>query len=56
MKFTIHVPTIEDIADARAYAAKHVLDGDEIEIIVAQPTGTPAEVQPMKQAVADHAR
>lgn len=52
MKVTLHVASVEEVAEARAAAEASLQEGDELEIVVGQPTASaPAELQPQVQAV-----
>lgn len=51
MKVTIHVPTIADVAEARAEAEAQLAEGDELEIVVGTSGSRPVERQPVRQAV-----
>lgn len=50
MKITVHVPSTDEIADARARIEEAMQDGDEGEIIVAQPVNAPVERQERRPA------
>ena len=53
MKVVVHVASVDDIPAARAAAEADLLEGDELEIVVALPVAPqprPAETQPVKPA------
>lgn len=43
MKFTVHVASVDEVADARAAIEATMQSGDELEIIVNQPVARPVE-------------
>jgi hypothetical protein len=49
-KLTVHVATPADVAAARAAMVAVMVAGDEIEVIVAQPTAKAAERQEARPA------
>jgi hypothetical protein len=52
MRIELHVKTIEQAADKRDAAQALLSEGDELVVIVGQPTASAsAETQPRKQAV-----
>ena len=50
MKITVHVKTVEEIDAARAAVEAQMQDGDDGEIIVAQPVNAPVERQERRPA------
>lgn len=50
MKITVHVPSTDAIAQARDDIEAAMRDGDEGEIIVAQPINSPVERQERRPA------
>lgn len=50
MKITVHVRTVEEIEEARAAVEAQMQDGDDGEIIVAQPVNAPVERQERRPA------
>ena len=50
MKITVHVPTTDAIATAREEIEAAMREGDEGEIIVAQPVNAPVERQERRPA------
>jgi hypothetical protein len=50
LRLEVHVPSIDQIPDARTAAEAVMQSGDELEIIVDTPTPTPASIQERKPA------
>lgn len=50
MKITVHVKTVDEIEGARTAVEAQMQDGDDGEIIVAQPVNTPVERQERRPA------
>lgn len=50
MRVVVHVRSPDEIADARAAAEATMQEGDELEIIVAQPVARAAERQEARPA------
>ena len=50
MKITVHVKSVDEIEEARAAVEAQMQDGDDGEIIVAQPVNAPVERQERRPA------
>lgn len=50
MKITVHVKTVDEIEEARTAVEAQMQDGDDGEIIVAQPVNAPVERQERRPA------
>lgn len=50
MRITVYVSTVEEVPAARAAAEEAMIEGDELEIIVAMPVARPAERQDARPA------